>query len=349
MFEEVDINDMKIDSDQQYDGAAGTAISFSLIGKMRENTKKKKICICQHRSFICFFAFLLSLNGEKKEGQEKHLVLLGGESRLDTVGKKTHLLHLGNTTLATDGGKNLLGLAEVDNIDGAAETVLHILDHAADVGDMRALVIDGLIGLILTSERTSETDHTGVLALGLDREHNSGGELIVSSALAVINLDNVDGIPSTLHGLTLLRLILGLLEEDASGKTIVKVPAVNGGDTTFIIKITIDVEDIVHGDLHLTELSRGHSTIGQWGIILVGPWATITISITIVIAKKVITLLLLIVSNLKRLINSAKKVLNQIGNQINQTSKVILELCRRKTTHKVKSTIEFICHCLVLF
>jgi len=335
---------MKIDSDQQYDGAAGTAISFSLIGKMRENTKKKKICICQHRSFICFFAFLLSLNGEKKEGQEKHLVLLGGESRLDTVGKKTHLLHLGNTTLATDGGKNLLGLAEVDNIDGAAETVLHILDHAADVGDMRALVIDGLIGLILTSERTSETDHTGVLALGLDREHNSGGELIVSSALAVINLDNVDGIPSTLHGLTLLRLILGLLEEDASGKTIVKVPAVNGGDTTFIIKITIDVEDIVHSDLHLTELSGGHGTIRQGGIVAVGPGATIAISITIVIAKEVVTLLLLIVGDLKRLINSAEKILDQVRNEVDQASKVVLELGRRETTHKVKSTVELVCH-----
>jgi len=274
-------------------------------------------------------------------------VLLGRKSRLNTVGKKTHLLHLRDTTLATNSAKNFLSLAEVNNIDGAAETVLHILDHTTNVGDVRALVGDRLIGLILTGKRTSKTDHTSVLTLSFNREHNSGGKLVVGIGLAISNFNNVDGIPSTLHGLTLLRLILSLLEEDASSKTIIKIPAVDRGDTTFIVKITVDVENIVHGDLHLTELSRGHSTIRKRGIITVGPWATIAISITIVIAKKVITLLLLIVSDLERLINSAEEVLNEVGNQIDQASKVVLKLCRRKTTHKIKCTIELICHCEV--
>jgi len=273
------------------------------------------------------------------------LVLLGGESRLDAVGKKTHLLLLRDTTLATDSAKNLLSLAEVNNIDGAAETVLHILDHAANVSDMRALVSDGLISLILTSKRTSKTHHTSVLTLGLNREHDSRGKLIVSSALAVINLNNMNRIPSTLHGLALLRLILGLLKEDAGSEAIIKIPAVNRGDTTLVVEITIDVEDIVHGDLHLTELSRGHGTIGQRGIVLVGPGATIAISITIVVAKKVVTLLLLIVSDLERLINSAQKVFNEVRDQVDEASKVVLQLCRRETTHKIKCTIELICHC----
>jgi len=271
---------------------------------------------------------------------------LGRKSRLNTVGKKTHLLHLRNTTLAANSAKNLLGLAKVDNIDGAAETVLHILDHTTDISDMRALFSDGLIGLILTSKGTSKTDHTSILALGLNRKHNSRSKLIVSRALAVDNLDDVDGIPSTLHGLTLLGLVLSLLEEDASSKAVVKIPAVNRGNTTLVVEITIDVENIVHGDLHLAEIGRGHGTVGQRGIVLVGPGATIAISITIVIAKKIITLLLLVVSDLKRLINSAEKILNKIGNQIDQTSKVILQLCRRKTTHKIKCTIKLVCHFL---
>jgi len=163
--------------------------------------------------------------------------------------------------------------------------------------------------------------------------------------LTIINLNNVDRIPSTLHGLALLRLILGLLEEDASSKAIIKIPAINRGDTTLIVEITIDVEDIVHGDLHLTELSRGHGTIRQRRIIAVGPWATIAISITIVIAKKIIALLLLIVSDLERLINSAQKVLHQVRDEVDKTSKVILQLCRRETAHQIKCTIKLICHC----
>jgi len=281
----------------------------------------------------------------KKRGGMLRLVLLGRESRLDAVGKKTHLLHLGDTTLAANSAKNLLGLAEVDNVDGAAETVLHILDHATDIGDMRALIVDGLVGLVLTSKRTSETNHAGVLALGLHREHNGRGKLVVSGALAVVNLNNVDGVPCTLHWLTLLGLILGLLEEDASSEAVVKVPAVDGGDTTLVVEITIDVEDIVHGHLHLAELSRGHGTVGQGGIVLVGPGAAIAISITVIVAKEVVALLLLVVGDLEGLVNSAQEVLHQVGDEVDETGKVVLQLCGRETTHKVKSTIELVCHC----
>jgi len=275
-------------------------------------------------------------------------MLLGRKSRLKTVGKQVLLLHFRNTTLATNSAKNFLGLAKVDNIDGAAETVLHILDHTTNVGDVRAAVIDGLIGLILTSERTSKADHTGVLALGLDGEHNGGSKLIMSGATAVGDLDNMDGIPSTLHGLALLGLVLGLLEEDASSKAVIKIPAVNRGDTTLIVEITVDVEDIVHGDLHLTELGGGHGTVGQGGVVLVGPGAAIAISITVVIAKEVIALLLLVVSNLQGLINSAEKVLDEVRNQVDQTGEVVLQICGRKTTHEVKCAIKLVglCHCL---
>jgi len=272
-------------------------------------------------------------------------VLLGREGGLDTVGKKTHLLHLRDTTLATDGGENFLGLAKVNNIDGAAETVLHILDHTTNVGDVRALISDGLIGLILTSKRTSKTDHAGVLALGLDREHNSRGKFVMSRALAVDNFNDVDGIPGTLHGLALLGLILSLLEEDAGGENVVKVPAVNRGHTTLVVKITINVEDVIHGDLHLTELSGGHGTVRKRGVVTVGPGATIAISITVVIAKKIVTLLLLVVGDLQRLIDGAEEVLHEVGNEVDETSKVVLELSRRETTHKVECAIKLICHC----
>jgi len=276
-------------------------------------------------------------------------MLLGRKGRLDAVGKKTHLLHLRDTALATDSAKHLLGLAKVNNIDSAAETVLHILNHTANVGDMRTLIVNGLISLILTSKRTSKTHHTGVLALGLDRKHNSRSKLVMSRSALAINLNNVDRIPCTLHRLTLLGLILSLLEEDASSKAIIKIPAVNRGNTTFIIKITIDVKDIIHSNLHLTELSRRHGTIRQGGIIAVRPGATIAISITVIIAQKVITLLLLIVGNLKRLIDSAKKILHKVGNKVDQTSEVVLQLCRRKTTHKIKCTIKLICNFLLKF
>jgi len=272
-------------------------------------------------------------------------VLLGGESGLDAVGEQAHLLHLGDTALAADSAKNLLGLTKVNNINGAAETVLHILDHAANVSDMRALVVDGLVSLILTSKRASETHHAGVLALGLDREHDGGSKLVVGRALSVINLNNMDRVPRTLHGLALLGLVLGLLEEDTGSEAIVKVPAVDGGDTALVVKVTIDVEDIVHCDLHLAQLCRGHGSVGQRGVVLVGPWAAIAIGITVVVAEEVVALLLLVMGDLEGLVNSAKKVLHEVGNEVDETSKVVLQLCRRETTHKVKSTIKLVCHC----
>jgi hypothetical protein len=60
----------------------------------------------------------------------------------------------------------------------------------------------------LTGEGTGERDATGLLGLGFDEEHDGGGELVVSVLALVDHLDDVDGVPRSLHGLALLRLVL---------------------------------------------------------------------------------------------------------------------------------------------
>lgn len=262
---------------------------------------------------------------------------------------KLSLLDLGHAELASDSAEDLLSLAKVDSLDSPTESVLHVLDHLANVSDVGVLLVHDAVTLLLAGEGPSETDAANGLVRGLDREHDGGGELVVRVLLAVDNLHNVDRVPATLHGLALLGTILGLLEEDASGKAVVEIPAVDGGDAALVVELSVGVEDVVHLDLLLTKVVRGDAPVGKRGVVSVGPGRTVGVGVSVVVTKKVVTLRRGVVSDLKRLIDGGEKVLNKIGDEVEKPAEVVLEVCGRKSSHKVKCTVKLVCHFTILF
>ena len=87
----------------------------------------------------------------------------------------------------------------------------------------------------LAGHGTSKVHSAGLVSLCLNTQHNSGGQLVVSVGSRVLDLNNVNGVPGSLHGLSLLGGVLGLLDEDDSGKAIIQVPGVDGGNTTLVV------------------------------------------------------------------------------------------------------------------
>ena len=260
------------------------------------------------------------------------------------MGDKLSLLDLRHAELASDGAEDLLSLAKVDGLDGAAESVLHILDHLADVSDVGVLLVNDAVALLLAGEGTGETDAADGLVGGLDREHDGGGELVVRVLLAVNDLHDVDGVPAALHGLALLGAVLGLLEEDAGGKAVVEVPAVDGGDAALVVELSVGVEDVVHLDLLLAKVVRGDAPVGKRGVVLVGPGGAVGVGVSVVVAEEVVTLRGGVVGDLKRLIDGGEEVLNKVGDEVEKPAEVVLEVRGGKSSHEVKCTIKLVCH-----
>mmetsp|Transcript_31328 Transcript_31328/g.48900 ORF Transcript_31328/g.48900 Transcript_31328/m.48900 type:complete len:229 (-) Transcript_31328:11-697(-) len=210
-------------------------------------------------------------------------------------------------------------------------------------------VID-LLGLFgLTSHRSSKVNSSRLVSLSLNTQHNCGSQFVLSTVSLINNLNNVDRVPCSLHRLSLLGGVLGLLDENNSGEAIIQIPGVDRGDTTFIVQVTVDVKHLVGLDLKLPQTVRGDSTITKRGVVLVGPRRTVRVTITVVITQQVITVGSLVSGNLERLINSREEMFAKIRDQINQIGQVVLNIGRRHTPHQIKSTIKLISHCFLLY
>lgn len=155
-----------------------------------------------------------SLHGQSNSGM--HPQLAGSDRLLARLADgSTDALVGGVTGLEGRGGHDvaqirgdILGLTEVDGVNRRAELDLHVLDHAAHVSDVGLLVGDGELGLLLASQVSGQGDASSGLSLGLNGEHD-GARQAVGGRLRAVDLNDVDGIPSSAHGLSLTALILG--------------------------------------------------------------------------------------------------------------------------------------------
>jgi hypothetical protein len=91
---------------------------------------------------------------------------------------------------------NILRLAKVDFLQQVTHLQLHVLDHFANVGDVRCVVVDGHVGFDLTDHITGEVKVAERFAAGAKREDNGGGQLVVRGAGAVLGIENVDAVPA---------------------------------------------------------------------------------------------------------------------------------------------------------
>lgn len=72
------------------------------------------------------------------------------------------------------------------------------------------------------------------------------------------------------------------------------------------------------------------------GIVPVG------VTIAVVIAQQIVLLADSVVGNLQRLIDGREEALGQVRDQVDKTSQVVLNVCRRQAAHEVKRAVKLL-------
>ena len=69
------------------------------------------------------------------------------------------------------------------------------------------------------------------------------------------------------------------------------------------------------------------------------------ITISVIVTQQVVLPHLFVPSNLERLVHRGEQILAEVGHQINQIRKVLLDLLGRQPPHQIQSTIQLLlCH-----
>jgi hypothetical protein len=91
---------------------------------------------------------------------------------------------------------DILCFAKINFLQQIAHLQLHILDHLADVGDVRSVVLNSHVCLNLAHHVSREVESAKRFAIGAEGEDDGGRELVVSGASAVLGVEDVDAVPA---------------------------------------------------------------------------------------------------------------------------------------------------------
>lgn len=90
---------------------------------------------------------------------------------------------------------DILGLAKVDLLQQVAHLELHVLDEAADVGDVALVRLDGQLLLDLARHVAAQINGLGPRRRVGEREDHGRGQLVVRCTAALDGLEDVDRVP----------------------------------------------------------------------------------------------------------------------------------------------------------
>jgi hypothetical protein len=91
---------------------------------------------------------------------------------------------------------DVLCLAKVHLLQQVAHLQLHVLNHLADVGDVRCVILNSHISLHLADHVTRQVQTAERFGVGAEREDDRRGQLVVSGASAVCRVEHVDAVPA---------------------------------------------------------------------------------------------------------------------------------------------------------
>lgn len=253
---------------------------------------------------------------------------------------------------------HVLRLAEVNLVESIADLVLHVLDHPADVGDVRRRLADRTVLLDLKRHRegsasgvahppmvtnlpgeaAAQVHRAGRLFVGLQPQHGGGRQLVVRgpSRALLLHLHDVYRVPATFN---LFVAIARLLDEDHAGEAMVEVPQVRAGHAALVIHLAVLVEGVIGLDLQLPQSLRRHRAVLQRRVVRVGPRRAVRVTIAVVVAQQVIFARLAVLGDLQRLVDGRQEVLAQGRRQIDEVDQVLLDLLGRQAAHQVERAI----------
>lgn len=165
---------------------------------------------------------------------------------VDLVGELLALVELRLGERRAQRVGDLFRLAKVDRLHDRSQLDLHVLDHAANVDDVRLRRRHLVLLLLATRQTAGEVHFASVVILRFETEHHSRRQRVVGRRLVVGDLDDVNRVPSALHRLTFLGLVLRLLDQNARGKVAaIEIPAIHRRHAAFIVQIAVDIKDLV--------------------------------------------------------------------------------------------------------
>ena len=91
---------------------------------------------------------------------------------------------------------HVLGLAKIHLLQQIAHLQLHVLNHLANVGNVRRIILNSHISLDLANHVTRQVKTTERFGVGAEGKNNGRGQLVVGGAGAVLRVEDVDAVPA---------------------------------------------------------------------------------------------------------------------------------------------------------
>lgn len=91
---------------------------------------------------------------------------------------------------------DILRLSKVDLLQQIAHLQLHILNHFANVGDMRRVILDSQIRFHLTHHIAGEVQTTERFGICTEGQDDGRSKFVVGCAGAVLGVEDVDTVPA---------------------------------------------------------------------------------------------------------------------------------------------------------
>ncbi|GMT15195.1 hypothetical protein PFISCL1PPCAC_6492, partial [Pristionchus fissidentatus] len=211
-------------------------------------------------------------------------------------------------------GHNPLRLAKVDLIESHSHLRLLLLDHSSNVDEMRRHFGHCRILLHLSSERSAQIEDSTARLARLQPQHHSRRQFVMRLTRPFGDFNDVYRIPAALHILCPISI---LLEENDAGETVsFQFPEVHRGDTTVKVHVSVCLECCIRLNLECAKSLRGKSSVLEGGIVLIRPWRTVAVSVSVVVTHEILLARLLVLCGLERLVNRRQKILTERGSQI---------------------------------
>jgi hypothetical protein len=106
----------------------------------------------------------------------------------------------GNQVHTSQVSNDILRLAKVHLLQQVAHLELHILNHLANVGDVRGIVLNSHVGLHLAHHVSREIESAKGFTVSAEGENDGRCELVVGGAGAVLGIEDVDAVPAARAG-----------------------------------------------------------------------------------------------------------------------------------------------------
>ena len=140
----------------------------------------------------------------------------------------------------------------------------------------------------------------------------------------------------------LIGSVSGLFDQYNTSEPEIVIPEVDRRNATFEVHFSVLLESGISLDLEFSKAIGGLNTLVERRLVLVRPWRSVRVAVSIVIAQEVVLADVLVARHFERLIDGTKQIFAQVRHQVDQAREILLDLLRRQPTHQVEREVQLL-------